>query len=268
MKFTIFGGLGFIGSKMADHLRQQGYEVEIPERDAEIEVDKDLGHVIYAIGLTGDFRERPFDTVDAHVTRLSDLLQNASFHSFLYLSSSRIYGAESDVARESDQLRLKVEVDALYDISKMLGEALCLACKRNNVRIARLANVYGSGQGEDTFLGSIISTVARGDPLVIMEAPESSKDYIHIADVVRILLHISLSGKRTIYNVASGTATTHKKIVERLKEQCNSPVSFCTAATRRTLPSISIEALKEEFSIDPRNVLDDLAELVYQKIEN
>jgi len=35
----------------------------------------DPGHVIYCIGLTADFRQKPFETIEAHVSKLAEVAQ-------------------------------------------------------------------------------------------------------------------------------------------------------------------------------------------------
>ena len=75
MKFSVFGFNGFIGSNMVDFLRNQKIECdEIDPNDPQV-FEKNLGHVIYCIGVTGDFRKKPFDTVEAHVCLLSKILK-------------------------------------------------------------------------------------------------------------------------------------------------------------------------------------------------
>ena len=91
MKFTIFGSRGFIGSNLLQKLKHSNVECYTPDIHNNEILKENLGHVIYAIGLTADFRERQFDTVEAHVCLLHDLLKNATFDSFLYLSSTRVY---------------------------------------------------------------------------------------------------------------------------------------------------------------------------------
>jgi uncharacterized protein YbjT (DUF2867 family) len=70
-KFTVLGAGGFIGGRLVEHLRGLGHEVDAPpRRPAEAYVDglggRQLGHVVYCIGLTADFRTRPYETVEAH----------------------------------------------------------------------------------------------------------------------------------------------------------------------------------------------------------
>lgn len=251
---------------MVARLTEAGHEVDAPPRGVMPSPKVNLGHVVYAIGLTGDFRTRPFDTVDAHVTYLRDLLGAARFESFLYLSSTRIYGSAKDFVSETDSINLTVTPDSLYDLSKMLGESLCLSCGRNGVRIARLANVYGNGQSENTFLGSILSQVNRGNTVVIEESPDSGKDYVNIDDTVGMLSHIATQGREKIYNVASGAITTHEAIAGLLNSHCEGSVSFSAEGKRRRLPLINIERIKAECRVNPRSLVDDLPGLLLREM--
>ncbi len=100
--FTVLGATGYIGSRLVAHLQAQGHTVWAPARgDAEV-FTRPLGHVMYCVGLTADFRTRPFDTVDAHVGLLAEVLRRAQFESLLYLSSTRVYmGAASHARRRA-----------------------------------------------------------------------------------------------------------------------------------------------------------------------
>ena len=71
----VIGGAGFIGSHLLAHLEKSGYECFAPARDDASVFERELGHVIYCIGLTADFRQRPFDTVRAHVCFLAEVLE-------------------------------------------------------------------------------------------------------------------------------------------------------------------------------------------------
>jgi len=70
MKFSILGYKGFIGSNLLNFCENQRISYDVVEPDDKQIFKKQLGHVIYSIGLTGDFRERPFDMVEAHVCLL------------------------------------------------------------------------------------------------------------------------------------------------------------------------------------------------------
>ncbi|MGZ5595837.1 MAG: NAD-dependent epimerase/dehydratase family protein [Usitatibacter sp.] len=262
MRFTVFGARGFIGSALAQHLRARGHEVQAPSRDAGEVADTELGHVVYAIGLTGDFRGRPFDTVDAHVGTLARLMRGASYESWLYLSSTRLYG--TDAARsprtEDEPVTVAPGADSLYDLSKLLGEALCLALPRT--RVARLSNVYGAGLGTENFLGAIVDEIRRSGEATIREAPGSSKDYVALAAIVPLLEAIALRGRERIYNVASGHPLTHRELADRLGELTGATVRFAPGAPERAFPRIDVTRIEREFSFCAPRAASDLAGLL------
>ncbi len=260
MKFTIFGGRGFIGRHLVEFLQSSGHQVVVPAREDVLNEEQCLGHVIYAIGMTGNFRARPFDTVDAHVGFLMSLLRHHTYESFLYLSSTRIYSGLNAGALGSEltPVPLSSGPDALYDLSKMLGESLCLSIVNPKVRIARLSNVFGRGQSEHTFLGSILAAIKSENRVEINEAPESCKDYVWIDDVVPVLVGIAMSGKDRIYNVASGECITHVMLVEKLTEILHCTASFNQYAGARVFPQIDVSRIKSEFGFTPVSLLEKI----------
>jgi len=243
---------------------ERGHQVTPVSRTTRLASGESLGHVIYAIGLTADFREKSFETVDAHVCTLARWLKDAHFDSWLYLSSTRLYGNTlvNGKATEAMPVTVLPGADGLYDISKLMGESLCLSRNSPAVRVARLSNVYGKGQNEHTFLASICKDLRATGSVTIREAPESSKDYIALEDVVALLEAIALSGRRRIYNVASGRAVTHSELAGQLAKIDSYRVTFEHGASRRVFPAIDIAGVIDEFGYKPRLLLDDLDKLL------
>ena len=87
---TVLGSKGFVGSQTIKDLIKRKIDFFAPARNEKI-FDKNLGDIIYCIGLTSDFRNKPHETIIAHVTFLNDLIQNNVFNSITYLSSTRMY---------------------------------------------------------------------------------------------------------------------------------------------------------------------------------
>jgi len=262
-RFTVLGGRGFIGRHLVAHLRQQGHEVRAPAR-GEPFAGQPLGHLIYAIGLTGDFRQRPFDTVEAHVGLLGRVLREAQFDSFLYLSSTRVYGGLPADALASEELALpqRPSLEGLYDLSKLLGEALCLAQPNPAIRVVRLSNVYGPGQSRHTFLQMLLDSLAQRGEVEIGEAPESSKDYVALADVLEMLPRIALQGRQRLYNLAAGEAVSHRQLADALQAAGAGRVRFAAAGVTRRFPRIDSGRLREEFAWQPRRLLEQLPALI------
>lgn len=265
MKFTILGSTGFIGRNLVSHLTSKGHEVYLPPRDTASFADHpDLGHVIYSIGLTGNNRQKPYETIDAHVTLLIKLLSTAKFESWTYLSSTRLYGGipAGAVVDEQTPITLVPNGDSIFDVSKMLGEAVCDRLNLPQVRSLRLSNVYGLGQSTHTFLGSVLDTLKNTGEVTIQEGASSSKDYIAIQDVVRLVEAVAMGGKQSLYNISSGIPVTHEAIASALNNLGKGlKVNINPQGLTRAFPIISNNRIATEFGFKPRDFLSDLAAL-------
>ena len=256
--FTVLGATGTIGAKLVAHLRATGHQVEIPGREDARIFTRPLGHAVYCIGVTADFRTRPLETVEAHVCLLRRLLGNAAFESLTYLSSTRIYGggAGHEVNEYSTLSVNSNDPSDLYNLSKLMGESLCLHGGREHVRAVRLSNVVGGDTaGSLNFIPALVSEARKGE-ITLRSDPESAKDYIHIEDVVEMLPTIALTGQHRLYNLASGTKIAHRDWVEAIAQRFSARVIYTPDAPRFDFPPISIARLAEEFGFAPRSPLE------------
>ncbi|HZW24578.1 MAG TPA: NAD(P)-dependent oxidoreductase [Gallionella sp.] len=264
MRFTVLGASGFIGSHLAAYLRRAGHECMTPERgDPSIFAD-DLGHVIYCIGLTADFRQRPYDTVEAHVCHLSGILRRARFDSLLYLSSTRVYMHAVAASEDADLVVNSANPSDLYNLSKLMGESLCLATAGRNVRIARLSNVYGRGADAQNFLSAVLREALEGGRVLLETGLDSGKDYVSISDVVALLPRISLGGRHRVYNVASGYNLRNGELMEKIRELTGCWVEVKDGAATISFPVIDIRRIRDEFGFSPSMLKDDLGALMQQ----
>lgn len=261
MKFTVLGARGFIGRNLLSFLRENGHDTWAPSPDDEIIFSRALGHVIYCIGLTADFRERPYDTMRAHIGLLTEVLERTDFDSFLYLSSTRVY-SRNRTASETDPIIVDASAPSdLYNISKLAGESLCRSSGRTHVRIARLSNVIGLDPTSQNFVIDIIRQ-AIGGRITLRSQPLSSKDYIWIDDAVKLLAEIAVSGSETVYNVASGINLQHREIVDQLVRLTGTRTEILPEAPRHDFPVIDIQRIRNEFGFSPQNVLSKLPGLI------
>ena len=70
---TILGATGFVGRRLQGKLTAEGWDVFAPDKGDKSLFGRDMGVVFYCAGLTADFDRRPFDTVEAHATLISEL---------------------------------------------------------------------------------------------------------------------------------------------------------------------------------------------------
>jgi nucleoside-diphosphate-sugar epimerase len=258
MKFTVLGATGFIGSRLALRLAENGHQVWRPSRTDLQSLDhRELGHVFYCIGEDA-VTENPCNVADAHVTQLSRILKNRHFASLTYLSSTRVYfGAQS--ANEESQLQVLPHDDgALFGVMKIAGEQLCFASNNPFVRAVRLSTVIGFAPNGKSLIPMLMKDALLRGRMRLTVSPQSSRDYIDVEDVVEILPRIAMEGKRRCYNVASGVNLRLGEIVQLIRGECPSECDWQHSAPTVVFPSIDISRIRAEFSFSPRPIPDAL----------
>lgn len=262
---TVLGAGGFVGRHLVAHLRAAGIPHAAPPRDDDGLTERDLGHVVYCVGLTADFRSRPFDTVEAHVGLLNRLLRAGRFSSLLYLSSTRVYQRAETTAETA---RLSVDPgdpSDLYNLTKLTGESLCLSMPRPTVRVVRLSNVYGHDPESENFLTAVLREALTTGRVRFGTAPDSAKDYVAVEDVVALLPAIAREGRSRLYNLAAGENTTNAAVAEGVAAATGATVSFAPDAPTIAFPPIDTGRLRGEFDWRPRRLADDLPDLVARR---
>tara|TARA_A100000164_G_C21869331_1_gene754298 strand:+ start:162 stop:950 length:789 start_codon:yes stop_codon:yes gene_type:complete len=262
MLIHVLGSKGWIGSSIVKYLMKLGFKVNQVHR---YNIDnwlndkspKDL--VIYAIGITGDFRTKPYKTYDSNAGLISKILENQGelIKKLLYLSSSRIY-INNFSTYENDSIKCNPENPSdLYNISKLMGESIILTNKNPNYKVVRISNVVGVNQPKETFIGQLISECQKKGSAKILQSPLSEKDYISIDDLIFFIHQIAIKGKYRIYNVASGVNTTHKKVAQILNSK-GFEVNFSSKSIEifRSKP-INISRLLEEYG-EPKDPFRNL----------
>jgi nucleoside-diphosphate-sugar epimerase len=268
MKFTIIGASGFIGSAVTAKLLNENQEVFTPTRNHTSVFTQHLGHVIYAAGITADFRSRPFETFQANTGLVAALLEKSDFDSFLYLSSARIYRHTSSSHEDIPIPLQSHNLEDLYDLTKLTSEALCHASNKKNVRIVRLTNVVGADFRSQNFLFDLIRSACDGKKVNLRTALASAKDYVLLQDVVDILPKIAIEGSHSCYNHGSGINLTHEDLLRPILEATGAELIIQQDAPRIVSPVIDIDRLRGEFDYRPSPVLPYIPELIneYRKL--
>jgi nucleoside-diphosphate-sugar epimerase len=217
--YTVIGARGFVGARLAAVLRGAGRAVYAPRRDDPELMRRPLGRVIYCAGMTADYAARPLDTVQAHVGLLAQVLREANFEHLVYLSSTRLYDSLGEhggaaVDEETALLLNPNQPRHLYDLSKALGENLCLNAAGGRAAVARLACVYDWSAGAPGFLSAWLQRARHEQHLRIDSASGVVRDYIHLDDVVGALYAMAAQRSSGIINVASGEQVSNQQLAE------------------------------------------------------
>jgi nucleoside-diphosphate-sugar epimerase len=258
---TVLGASGFIGSALVKRLEETKVEYLAPGRDETL-TSRQLGDIIDCVGLTADFRSRPFETVEAHVCHLARVLRDCEFDSLVYLSSARVYQRQNTPASEEDSLQVSTsDQEDLYNISKIMGESLALASTKK-IRVVRLSNVYGNDFTSQNFLSSIIMEAVSKGHVTVRNTPDAEKDYVSIHDVVSALIKIAREGQQRLYNLASGMNVSNETLLLKIRELTGCEIDFDSAAEKKSFAPIRIDRIRAEFGFRPRYILDDLDDLI------
>jgi nucleoside-diphosphate-sugar epimerase len=243
VKATVFGAQGFVGRHLTRRLEAEGWDVTALGRSDQ-PADEPLGHVFYCIGLTADFRTRPFDTIEAHVSLAAEILRRARYESFLYCSSTRLYGG-AEAARETARFSVDPsDPSDLYNLSKLMGEAACLAVARPEVRVVRLSNVFGADDVSDNFLTSILRDAVTDGRVALQSSPDSAKDYVAVEDVAVALARIARQGRERIYNVAAGRNTSNAELLAAIHSATGCAIQAEQDKLPQVFPLIEIDRLR------------------------
>jgi nucleoside-diphosphate-sugar epimerase len=249
--FTIFGANGWIGSALARHLAGKGHHVRGATRNDWPAAGQKLDNVIYAIGLTADFRGRPMQTAQAHVEMLLRVLERYSFESFLYLSSTRVYRGAQATTENAALLVNPTDPDDVYNVTKLAGESICLSQVQPRVRVVRISNVIGLGDRSNNFLPSIVAEARTKGRVLIRTSPDSEKDYLGLDDLLPLVEIVALEGKERLYNLASGRNVKHGEIAALVEQALGAAVSFADGAPTVSFPPIAVDRIRSEFGFAP-----------------
>lgn len=261
-KWTILGANGFIGSNLVHYLRAQNLEVIAPDKGFSPSEAQGLGNVIYSIGLTADFRQRPFDTVEAHVCRLREVLHTGNFESLLYLSSTRVYARSQSTSEDSLLSVQPADRSDLYNLSKLTGESLCLALDNPRVRIVRMSNIVGRTASSNNFIDQLVQQALTEKRIELQTSLQSEKDYLFIDDLLPLLIEIATHGKQRIYNVASGFNVSNQVITDIIAKRSGCRVEVKGNAPTWSFPAINVDRTRAEFHLQPAEFEVRLGEMV------
>jgi len=172
----------------------------------------------------------PTKAIDTNVRGFANVIETAAAagaRRIVYASSCAVYGlAESDVQAESDV----ADPNTVYAITKHADELLAKRyAERFGIAIAglRYFNCYGKWQaaqsGYSAFIPKCISAILNDEPLVINGDGETTRDFVHVDDVVRANVLAALApgiSEAPVYNVGTGRKTTLNELFDQVRMSC------------------------------------------------
>jgi len=242
-KVVVTGGAGFIGSHLVDALLARGFEVSVIDNFAAGKKDdrinpkatyheadiKDLATVgpiltgaeyvfhLAALPRVQDSIDHPLETFEVNVGGTLALLHaavGAKVKKFVLASSAAVYGDQAAMPLRETMVPTP---KSPYGLHKQIGEEACRLWSDiyGLPTIAlRFFNVYGSRFDPEgayaLVVGKFLTLRKAGKPLTVAGDGTSTRDYVHVSDVVAALIMAAESsqGKGEAVNVATGKETS------------------------------------------------------------
>lgn len=252
----ITGGLGFIGSHIADELMEDNQitiidnlstgniknlktpeheNLEIVEEDLRNtnlnDLTKDIDYIFHLAAMASVplSVENPIECNDVNVNATVKLLKAAADNNvkkIVFSSSSAVYG-------ENRNMPLK-ETEPLMPTSPYAAsKASCELYLRSfydsyglNYTALRYFNVFGPKQDKNSQYAAVIpnfiSALVEGEQAVIYGDGEQTRDFVYVKDIVRANIAACESDYNGIVNVASGEKLTINRLYEIVKNTLGS----------------------------------------------
>ena len=223
MKCLVTGGNGFIGSKLAEKLNCESYDIQsgkdILDKIKLNTALKDIDVVFHTAAKISvpESQKNPeaYQKVNVEGTNNIAKLSNAKI---IFSSSAAVYGEYNRKVSEDDNLN----PESNYAQNKIDGERI--VSNSNGISL-RYFNVYGPGQSKE-YAGVIsifIENALKNKDLIIFGDGNQERDFIFIDDIVEANISaMNYAGTEKIFNIASGKSIKIKDLAKKIIELCDS----------------------------------------------
>jgi UDP-glucose 4-epimerase len=234
VRVVVTGGAGFVGSHVAAHLAERGFRVVAVDNLERASAVKRLEEVGVPL-VVGDVRhvdlppadvvvhaaayinveeswERPYDYMWNNAAATARVTKRCAETGarLVYISSAAVYGEPQRLPIDESHPTKPLSP---YGLSKLAGEHVAQMLAPG-AAVLRLFNVYGPGQ-TGTYAGVVskfVERAKRGLPPVIYGDGTQTRDFIHVADVARLVEVVLDRGAAGVFNVGTGRAVSIREL--------------------------------------------------------
>ncbi len=254
MRSLITGGRGFVGSWLADHLRELGDEVVAIDREVEITdptallgamsaAAPDAVYHLAALTHVGQSWEEPLQVLEVNIMGTAAVLaaarQCGTDPRVLVTSSAEVYGAVTDPGLLPLSETSPTAPLTPYAASKLAAEAVvdqAYLGHGQHVITVRPFNHIGPGQTPNFAVPALAKRIVeadrRGSPTIPVGNLSARRDFTDVRDVVRAYRLLVEAGRPgEVYNVCSGRDVSIREIADGLLKLAGTTLEFETDPT-------------------------------------
>ena len=249
MKCLVTGGAGFIGSNLVDHLIKSGHQVIVLDNlstgrlsnlhqlknkirfvnvdvtNSKNSIDQYFENVDWVFHLAGladivPSIKNPYSYFQTNVKGTLNILEASKkikIKKLIYAASASCYGIPDKYPTDE---KSKIDPQYPYALTKFIGEQLVIHWAKvyhmPNISL-RFFNAYGPKSRKKGPYGSVFSVFLAQKlskkPLTIIGNGNQTRDFIHVFDVVDVMIKAAQRGKKgEVYNVGRGKETSINSI--------------------------------------------------------
>lgn len=228
---VVIGANGFLGSRLVKKLLSENLNIiavynlnnssisPLVKTVHKEEFFNNTYHIDFIYFLSGNYSNSHNQLIEIN----SDLLRyikNYPTAKFVYISSTNVYGFQSDEITENSSFNNP----SLYGRFKLAGEFLISSLI--NFSIIRLTYLYGPGITNSSFLPTIIRSAKEKFEIILSGDGSRYQDYLYIDDAVDICYQAANISESRIYLGASGIKISNIEVANIIANKLGCNIKF------------------------------------------
>jgi len=254
----VIGANGFLGSRLVKKLLAENFNiiavynlnysnisplVKIVHKEVFFDKTYNIDYIYF---LSGNYANSHNQLIEIN-DDLGRYIKKYPFAKFVYVSSTNVYGFQSDEITEHSSFNNP----SLYGRFKLAGEFLISSL--SNFSIIRLTYLYGPGITNSSFLPTIIRSAKETFEIILNGDGSRYQDYLYIDDAVEMCYIAANVSESRIYLGASSIKTSNIEIASIISKFTGCEIKFVgeeKAHSFRFNPKETFEILKWKPKVD------------------